>query len=50
MDVSSDPTFAVILRQYPDSVSVLRILQPEGGDLHLVLPPRRGGDARLRDG
>jgi hypothetical protein len=29
--VSSALTFAVILRQYSESVSVLRILQPEGG-------------------
>src|SRR6188474_351114 len=31
MGVSSTLTFAVILRQYPESVSVLRILQPDAG-------------------
>jgi hypothetical protein len=36
MGVSSDPTFAVSFRQYPESVSVLRILQPDGGGCPVI--------------
>jgi hypothetical protein len=36
MDVPSDVTFAVGFRQYPESVSVLQILQPDGGGCPVI--------------